>query len=383
MKMKVLYIANNIPLPKLKNNRIVLTIAEKLSQFCDISFVFPAAIVFPPFSFLKKYRTLTNLKPWTDGSFTIKPVRYLRLPGKKLSYLLIDMIRPERFADKNAIPDLCHAHYIMPDGYIACKIKQKFGVPYVVSVRASDMQHLQSLGHKSIVCGNFLKVLKNADKIIVHNRPQQELIARMGFDSVIVPHGIESGSLNMTAEKPDNRVIISVVSLLIRRKNLDWVIRAVKEYTGQQSVQLMIAGDGVCREELQQLTNDVSNIRLLGNINHEEVMNLLEKSHIFALPSVNETFGLVYLEAAAKRNAVICHCGEGVDGIFDDETEMMFCNGYDDFRNNLNRLIDNPEVMKILANNGYKKMKELTWEHVQSRYMEIYTEISEITTLKY
>jgi len=373
--MKILYIANNIPLPKLKNNRIILTIAEKLSQFCEISFVFPAAVVFPPFSFMKKYRSLTNLKTWTDGFFTIKPVRYLRLPGKKLSYLLIDTIRPERYVDKNALPDLCHAHFIMPDGYIACKIKKKYGVPYIVSVRSGDIRHLKTLGHKSPVYHKFTEVLKNADKIIVHNRPQQEFVAQLGFDSVIIPHGIESSVLNHSVRKTDSPIIISVVAELIRRKKIDWVIRAIKEYTGELPVQLMIAGDGVCRIELQQLAANVSNIHFLGKITHEEVMNLLEKSHIFALPSVNETFGLVYLEAAAKRNAVICQRGEGVDGLFEDGREMMFCNGYDEFRIILNRLIDDPEEAKILANNGYAKVKNYVWEQVQARYMEIYRQV--------
>ena len=140
--MKILYIAGNIPLPTLKSNRIVLTIAEKLSKFCDISFVFPAAIVFPPFSFIKKYKHIVNMKSWTDGIFTVKPVSYLRLPGKRLSYLLINTVCTERYVEKNALPDLCNAHFIMPDGYIACKIKKKYGVPYVVSVRSSDIRHL-------------------------------------------------------------------------------------------------------------------------------------------------------------------------------------------------------------------------------------------------
>ena len=176
----------------------------------------------------------------------------------------------------------------------------------------------------------------------------------------------------MATNKVDSPVVISVVSVLIRRKNIDWVIRAVKEYTGKQPVQLLIAGDGICMDELRRLAGDVPNIQFLGNINHDEVMNLLEKSHIFALPSVNETFGLVYLEAAAKYNAVVCHRSEGVDGLFEDGKEMMFCNGYNEFETILYRLIENPKEVNILANNGYEKVKNCTWENVRSMYMDIY-----------
>ena len=370
--MKVLYIANNIPSPAKNNNRIVMTIAEKLSQFCDISFFFPAAIVFPPFSFMKKYKPLVNMKTWIDGRFTVKPAHYLRLPGKKLSYLLMDAIRYERYVDKNALPDLCHAHYIMPDGYIAWKIKKKYGIPYLVSVRAGDLLQLNALNNKGFVYQKFITVLKNADNIIVHNRPQQKCIAQMGFNSVIIPHGIESSVLNNIGRKTEHHVIISVVAILLRLKNTDWVIRAVKEYTGIKPVQLIIAGDGVCREELQQMADNASNIHFMGFVTHEEVMELLEKSHIFVMPSSPETFGLAYLEAAAKRNAIICHKGEGVDGLFEDGKEMMFCNGYDEFKTMLNNLIENPEEAEMMANNGYAKVQKYTWEHIQSRYMDIY-----------
>ena len=370
--MKILFIANNIPLPKQKTNRIILSIAEKLSQFCDISFVFPAAFVFPPFSFMKKYKPLRNLKTWKDGIFTVKPVKYLRLPGKRLSFLLMDTIHPERFVNKNALPDLCHAHYVMPDGYIALKIKKKYNVPYVVSVRKSDMLNLKALGNKGFVYGKFIKVLKNADKIIVHNRPQQELMAQLGFDSVLIPHGIESSMLNISANKSDNPIIISVVAELIPLKNINWVIRAVKEYSGKQNIQLWIAGDGVCRNELQRLAYQTSNIYIMGKISHEEVINLLEKSRIFAMPSSPETFGLAFLEAAAKCNAVICHRGEGVDGLFEDGKEMMFCNDYEEFKTILCDLIENPDKTNMLAKKGYEKVKNYTWEHVRNRYMDIY-----------
>ena len=373
--MKILYIASNIPLPKLKNNRIVLTIAGKLSQFCDISFVFPTAIVFPPLSFMKKYKHLVNLKPWTDGSFTVKPVRHLRLPGKKLSYLLMDAIRPEHYVDKNALPDLCHAHYIMPDGYIACKIKKKYGIPYIVSIRTSDIRHLEEIEYRGLIYNKFLKVLKNADKIIVHNHPQQEFIARLGFDSVVIPHGIESSILNHPAGKPDSPVIISVVAILVRRKNVDWVIRAVMEYSGKQTVHLMIADDGVCRDELQRLAGNASNIQFLGKINHGEVMDLLGRSHIFALPSVNETFGLVYLEAAAKHNAVICHSGEGVDGLFEDGKEMLFCEGYDHMKNLLHRMIDDPAGQRQIAEAGFQKVFNYTWDKITYQYLDEYKKI--------
>ena len=372
---KVLYIANNIPLPTQKSNRIVLDIAENLSAQCDISFVFPAAIVFPPFSLMKKYRSLNRLKPWADGKFTVVPVRYLRLPGKRLSYLLIDFINPSKFVNENALPDLCHAHYIMPDGYIANKIKQKYGIPYVVSVRSGDMNHVRKLNNKSIVLRKFITVLRNADKIIVHNRPQQEFVKKFGFESVMIPHGIDEKILSLDVQKDDSSIFVSVVAELIQRKNIDWVIRAVKAYTGQKNVQLQIIGDGPLRNELQRLTGDADNIHFLGKLSHEKVISTLGKSHIFALPSVNETFGLVYLEAAAQRNTVICHQNEGVDGLFESGKEMLFCSGYNEFREVFYELIHDRSKQLQIANAGCQKVLNYSWDKISNTYLSLYQNI--------
>ena len=374
---QVLYIANNIPIPKQFNNRIVLEIAEKLSLQCDISFVFPAAMVIPPFSLMKKYRPLNRLKPWTDGELTIVPARYLRLPGKRLSYLLIGCINPGKFVNENALPDLCHAHYIMPDGYIAYKIKQKYGTPYVVSVRSGDMNHIRELNNKNAAFRKFITVLKNADKIIVHNQPQQEFVKQLGFESVVIPHGIDEHILNDHTQKDNLCVKISVVAKFFKRKNIDWIIRAVKSYAGPKEIQLQIIGDGNVQNELQQLADGAGNIHFLGKLSREEVLSILEKSHIFALPSINETFGLVYLEAAAQKNAIICHRGEGVDGLFDDRKEVLFCRNYEEFETLLACLIDHAEERERMAEACFQKVRDnYTWKMVVDRYMKIYNEVT-------
>jgi len=67
----------------------------------------------------------------------------------------------------------------------------------------------------------------------------------------------------------------------------------------------------------------------------------LFESDIFALPSYKETFGLVYLEAAAARNAIIGFKGEGVWGLFEVDKEMLFCGDFEEFQEQLKLLIKN------------------------------------------
>jgi len=58
----------------------------------------------------------------------------------------------------------------------------------------------------------------------------------------------------------------------------------------------------------------------LGNetLGDTEVLKAMRASHLFLMPSVQETFGLVYLEAMASGCVVIGHQGWGIDGVVEE-----------------------------------------------------------------
>ena len=47
------------------------------------------------------------------------------------------------------------------------------------------------------------------------------------------------------------------------------------------------------------------------------------EADIFVLPSKNETFGMVYMEALAHGNIVLCTQNSGVDGIIQNDKTVF------------------------------------------------------------
>ena len=324
---------------------------------------------------MKKYRTLADNEPWNDGEISIIPVKYIRLIGKKLAFLLLPFYKRKvkRYCERHGLPKLSHAHFALPDGYFAYLLKQIQGTPYLVSFRGSDVKLMANSG-KSNTMKRMQEVLSHADQIIVHNRAQQDLLLKYGFESILMPHGIEADFL-----KPKDQVgvkdeiVVATVGELIPQKHIDWVINAVKDYAGKKEISLLIAGAGPQKEELEQLATGYPNIKLLGKIKHESVNELLCDSDIFALPSCNETFGLVYIEATAHQNAVIATKGTGIWGHFADGEEMLFCDTYESFKRMLFELIDNDEARNQLAKKAYDKTAaQFTWKTVIEKYQSLY-----------
>lgn len=372
---RVLFIATNIPTAKRKSNKVVMTIAHKLSASFDISVLHPSEMAPFPLNLFKKYKNLSGSRPWNDDDILVKPLKYIRLPGRRLSFLLLPFFKRKikKYLETEEMPCLTHSHYVMPDGYYSYMMKRQCGIPYVISFRDSDMKFLE-LDDKRKVKKMTVEVLENADSVVVHNVAHQAFLKSFGIDSEVVSHGIEKSFLQEKDEmSPKTEITVTVVSGFIKRKNIDWVINAIKSYNGVKTVRLNIIGEGELAGELKNLAGDCKNINFMGQMSHDDVGRWLHVSDIFALPSHHETLGLVYLEAAAKENAVIAMKDTGVWGNYQDGEEMLFCVDYQSFEKILHDLIDDDDKRISLSKKAFERTRsEYTWDVIIEKYKKIY-----------
>ena len=393
-KPKVKYIAGNIPLPTRKSNKVIIDIAERLSVNYDISVIYPKEFCPFPVTLLGKFRHLKGIpKNWRYNNINIQSLEYFRLPGNTFAFSLLGLSEKKivKIISKEK-PQLIHAHYTLPDGYLALMAYAAMGIPYIISFRKSDIKNIE----KSVIDKKkYRKTLSNADSIIVHNKYQQDFLKhRYGLDSHLIPHGIEAAFIKERRLAPKKEIVISAVGSMIQSKRFDWVIKAIESYSGGKKVCLRLIGNGPESERLKSLASNsmthvkdsssgideytAKNIKIVfyGHQSHEKVGIMLEESDIFALPSAIETFGLVYMEAAATMNAVIAVRNTGVWGNFEEDKEMLYIESYKDFQKALFLLIDNDKMRIGLAKNAFRRVKdEYSWEKIIERYDLIYKKI--------
>lgn len=125
----------------------------------------------------------------------------------------------------------------------------------------------------------------------------------------------EHGSWTDFAEMPA-RFILSIAAFE-HKKGLDVLLRAFHEVLhGRHDVSLVVIGASrPYRNTLEKLASDLGvghRLQLIENLPHGRVHAYLERAAIFVLPSREEPFGLVLLEAGAFRLPVI---GTAVGGI--------------------------------------------------------------------
>ena len=371
--MKILFVATNIPTIKRKSNGVILRIAELLSKNHDLDVIFPKEII--PFwlKYKSKFKSLYNLKDYVLGNQEIEVLPYLRLPHKSNAFWGLKFFNLSRFIPRNY--HVIHAHFLFPDGLIAQRISRQNNSPYIVSIRYSDIALFESISQNSSTFRLAKSCIEEANDIHVLNEfTGQWINEKFQVNYRVIPHGINlPKSKRVTSQ--NKKIIISCVAEFIPLKKIDWVINAVKSYKGDADIALKIVGKGPLQKKLHVLKGTDSRIQFLGYIPHNEVMEILTESHIFAMPSTKETFGLVYLEAAATHNAIIAFNKYSINGVFESEKEALFCSGYIDFKDQLHQLISDPKLVKNLADNALKKVQHMSWDSIIKKYNHLYNSI--------
>ena len=373
MAKKVLFVAKNIPLPGKPSNRVVLDIAHRLQERdYEVSVLFPKEWV--PWFLRKhlKYAHLYGLEDWSDHGIPVHPLTYPRLPLPAHAFRLLRSPRSLRAWCEKAGPfHLIHAHYLLPDAWMAIEAARDTRASVVVTVRSSDIKLLRKVSKSSHTWRLARRLLGQADRITTLNGPVREFLREhFQVDGRLIPHGIPEELLR--PELPEKDIDLIVVAQAIPRKQVDWVIRAFRSFPNGEGRKLVIIGDGPVRPEWENMAGGDDRIQFPGRLPHAETMQWLRRSAIFALPSYQETFGLVYLEAAAAGCALIGRAGEGVAGVFPEGEAIVLPGSYESFERSVHQLLADAALRQKMGKAARVRVESLTWPKVLDRYEALY-----------
>lgn len=286
----------------------------------------------------------------------------------------------------NQIFDLIHAHTLFSNGYIAYKLNQEFGTPYVVAVRSMDLNFF--LKYRPDMRYLALKILKNASAIIfLSNNYKEKLLNnyipkndRVSIDtkSFIIPNGINDFFLknpNISKNFNDFKTInIITVGFISKRKNQISVCKAINNLVSNgYKIKYTIVGKILDKNEFRKISQ-YSFVNYIPFMQKEMLIKEYRKADIFVMPSLNETFGLTYVEAMTQGLPVIYTKGEGFDGYFEDGYV-----GYGVKDKEINeiskRIIDIVNNYSYFRNNAIMESEKFNWSHIEQEYEKIYNRI--------
>lgn len=285
---------------------------------------------------------------------------------------------PKGFSLKNY--DVIISH--MPCGALmAQKLLKRDKIKYICGVHASDIVVLKDFKYSIYFKNQLKKAYLNADKIAARSpvlqKKIEEIIPETEDKTFVAYSGLNDEILNRELKPKffnEKTFQISTAASLIKRKNIDIIIKALK-LCNRNDFKLTIIGDGSQKRSLEKLAKKLQlekNIVFTGKLTREEVFKNLSDSDIFILISDNETFGLAYLEAMAENNIIIAKKGDGIDGILQDNQNAFLINpDVIELKNCLEKIFSMSEKeIEIIKQNTIDTIKQLTLSKAAENYIK-------------
>ena len=287
---------------------------------------------------------------------------------------------------------LIHAGLFCSDGAVAFELYKKHQIPYITAVRNTDVNTYykkmfwkRSYFHAILEKSTNIIFLSPQYKQTFLNVLKGKNIVNLDSKSVVIPNGINSFYLEnqiKIVKKINTPVRIVFAGALNKEKNIHEVIFALDILIQKGlKIHFSIIGKGLkFRKEEELYVKKISElaatrhwIEIFESKPKEELRMVFEKSDIFVMPSIPETFGLVYVEALTQGLPIIYAKGQGFDGYYNDRNIGYGVNPSDtnDIAEKIELLINN--YNQVSYNVCQLNLNEdFSWQKVSESYLQLY-----------
>lgn len=290
--------------------------------------------------------------------------------------------------------DCIHATTLFTDGAQAYELNKKYGIPYVVAVRNTDLNlflekvpYAWSLGRKILLNATRIVFISKAMASTFENHHViAPIVSKIRDKFILCPNGVDSYWLQNVDHTKRTGKNILYVGDFSQNKNVKRVIDAVLSLSSiprYSDIHLTLVGGGSSvngvtgnsseQEVLQLIDGNKDRISFLGKIyDRPKLREVYSKSDVFVMPSIHETFGLVYVEALSQNIPVVFSANQGIDGFFSAKAGERV--------NPLSVSEIKAAIMKIIENHSSYSNEDIDfqsfdWSFIAEKYLVLYNSL--------
>ena len=211
------------------------------------------------------------------------------------------------------------------------------------------------------------------DAITVPSTMAARSFAEMGVppDKVhVIPYGVRLESFQPTAEPSSDSFDILFAGAVGLRKGVPYLLEAFARLRHPHK-RLRIAG--AVQEDIRALLPKLpmENVEMLGSLPQAELAALMSRSHVLALPSIEEGLALVQAQAMACGCPVVCSTNTGGEDLFTDGVEGFIVSIRDPIAlaNRLQQLADDPALQRSMREAALRRVRSIGgWKEYGNRW---------------
>ena len=303
-----------------------------------------------------------------------------------LSYVIFAVPRLF-FLVRNENYDVLHYFFSLPTGFLSLLPGRHTRIPYVVSLRGSDVpcydmhnKVLQSV-HRPLLPFTR-RIWKKAKRVVALSKSLKATAKKTNEHQsiAVIPNGVESEIFNQKVQscQAEETFQLITISRLIERKGIQHILYALAELE-DENISLLIIGSGNYQSQLKSLCTELSlneKVKFNGYSPRETLPEYLNLADAFILPSMAESFGMVFIEAMACGLPIVAARVGGVPDYVRSENGILVEPGnIGEIQAAIMRLKNDQALRRSMAKaNSDKAHRDFGWKKVAEDYLAIYQE---------
>jgi glycosyltransferase involved in cell wall biosynthesis len=271
-------------------------------------------------------------------------------------------------------PDVVHAHWIVPAGFVAFVLRLLTRTPYIVTAHGADAYMLRS--------GAALRLKRAVMRGAAATMPVSDAIgaelAPLGRVTKAVPMGVDFARFRgEVGERKPEACRVLLIGRLVEKKGVNVLLAAAAQVA---SARIVIAGDGPIGGDLRSQAHSLGiaeRVEFLGQCTRQQVIAQLARASVVAIPSQIGADGdqdgvpVVLGEAIAAGVPVVAsELGGLAEHIIDGKTGRLVKPGSaSELATAIADLLADPTQAAELAANAFRKTAgALDLAHVEQSY---------------
>ncbi len=287
--------------------------------------------------------------------------------------------------------DIAHVQCVSNNAPYAETAARHLGLPFVVTLQGELSMDATGRYQKSERARALMRrALANADALTgcsgqTLGEAEEFFGQPFGARGRVVFNGIRLADFAPIEPEKRERPFILGIGRHVPQKGFDVLLRAYallreraeKEGANWLLPDLVLAGDGPMRGELERLRDELhlgESAQLIGRADRARTVALFKGCAFFVLPSLHEPMGIVNLEAMAAGRAVVAsRVGgvpelvlEGQNGLLvpPGDPQALVCALWE--------LSSNPDEAARLGRNGSERVRAFDWDAIAGEYLAVY-----------
>lgn len=175
--------------------------------------------------------------------------------------------------------------------------------------------------------------------------------------------------------------VVLCVAHLYPRKNIAALIRISRLIINKvPDVQLRVVGDGPERSRLERQVESLgvqNNVRLLGQISYRDLVGEFSACDVFCLPSLQEGFGIAFLEAMASGKPIVGLRASSTPELIQHEVNGLLAQPHDaiDLAEQLTRILEDPDLRESMSRANIAKAEQYDVSSTVKQLIDLVTQL--------